>query len=180
MSWSVGPWSGSPTSEVGRRIPAAGTVGEAIATGRPVLRRNFAATEQPPPSANYAIFEEVMDAPILSFGETLGVLGVCSLEPDRFDESDVRLIEGFASLASVALRNAEAFEESTRQTQVERGFYRIASVLSEPLSAEATLDAVAQAAAEALGGESAAVLRSGGDDLELAGAHSLDPVSRPI
>ncbi len=165
---------GLPESEVGRRIPAAGTVGEAIATGRPVLRRNFAATEQPPPTANYAIFEEVMDAPILSFGETLGVLGVCSLERDRFDESDLRLIEGFASLASVALRNAEAYEESTRQTQVERGFYRIASVLSEPLSAEATLDAVAQAAAEALGGESAAVLRSSGDDLELAGAHSLD------
>ena len=165
---------GLPESEVGRRLPAAGTVGEAIATGRPVLRRNYAATEQPPPTANYAVFEEVMDAPILSFGETLGVLGVCSLEPDRFDESDLRLIEAFASLASVALRNAEAYEESTRQTQVERGFYRIASVLSEPLSAEATLDAVAQAAAEALGGESAAVLRSSGDDLELAGAHSLD------
>jgi PAS domain S-box-containing protein len=166
---------GLPESEVGRRMPAAGTVGEAIATGRPVLRRNYAATEQPPPTANYAVFEEVMDAPILSFGEPLGVLGVCSREPDRFDESDLRLIEAFASLASVALSNAEAYEESTRQTQVERGFYRIASVLSEPLSAEATLDAVAQAAAEALGGESAAVLRSGGDDLELAGAYSLDP-----
>ena len=165
---------GLPESEVGRRIPAAGTIGEALETSRPVLRRNFAATERPPPTANYAVFEEVMNAPILSFGETLGVLGVCSREPNRFDESDLRLIEAFASLASVALRNAEAYEESTRQTQVERGFYRIASVLSEPLSAEATLDAVAQAAAEALGGESAAVLRSSGDDLELAGAHSLD------
>ena len=116
-----------------------------------------------------------MDAPILSFGETLGVLGVCSREPDRFDESDLRLIEAFASLASVALRNAEAYEESTRQTQVERGFYRIASVLSEPLSAEATLDAVAQAAAEALGGDSAAVLRSRRGRPRLAGAHDLGP-----
>ena len=165
---------GLPESDVGRRIPVAGTIGEAIASGKPVLRRNFAATEQPPPTANYAVFEEAMDAPILSFGETLGVLGVCSREPDRFDESDLRLIEAFASLASVALRNAEAYEESTRQTRVERGFYRIASVLSEPLSAEATLDAVAQAAAEALGGDSAAVLRSDGDELELAGAHGLD------
>ena len=165
---------GLPESEVGRRIAAAGTIAEAITTGRPVLRRDFAATEQPTPTANYAVFEEVMDAPIQSFGETLGVLGVCSREPNRFDESDLRLIEAFASLASVALRNAEAYEESTRQTQVERGFYRIASVLSEPLSAEATLDAVAQAAAEALGGQSVAVLRSGGDDLALAGGHSLD------
>jgi PAS domain S-box-containing protein len=165
---------GLPESQVGRRIPVAGTIGEAITTGRPVLRRDYAATELPPPTEYYAIFDEVMDAPILSFGETLGVLGVCSREADRFDESDLRLIEGFASLASVALRNAEAYEESTRQTQVERGFYRIASVLSEPLSAEATLDAVAQAAAEALGGESAVVLRSSGEDLQLAGAYSLD------
>ena len=165
---------GLPESEVGRRIPAEGTIGEAISSGKPVLRRNFAATEEPPPTVNYAIFEEVMAAPILSFGDTLGVLGVCSRDTDRFDESDLRLIEAFASLASVALRNAEAYEESTRQTRVERGFYRIASVLSEPLSAEATLDAVAQAAAEALGGDSAAVLRSDGDELELAGAHGLD------
>jgi PAS domain S-box-containing protein len=166
--------AGLPESEVGRRIPVAGTVGEAIESGKPFIRREFAATEQPPPTASYAAFEEVMDAPILSFGETLGVLGVCSREPGRFDESDLRLIEAFASLASVALRNAEAYEESTRQAQVERGFYRIASILSEPLSAEATLDAVAQASAEALGGDSAAVLRSDDDELELAGAHGLD------
>ncbi len=165
---------GLPESEVGRRILVAGAVGEAITTGRPVLRRDFATTEQPSPTVGYAIFDEVVAAPILSFGETLGVLGVFSREPNRFDESDLRLIEAFASLAAVALRNAEAYEESTRQTQVERGFYRIASVLSEPLSAEATLDAVAQAASEALGGESAAVLRSSGDDVQLSGAHSLD------
>ena len=116
-----------------------------------------------------------MDAPILSFGETLGVLGVCSRVPGRFDESALRLIEAFASLAAVALRNAETYEESIRQTQVERGFYRIASVLSEPLSAEATLDAVAQAAAEALGADSAAVLRSDEGELRLAGAHGLGP-----
>jgi GAF domain-containing protein/anti-sigma regulatory factor (Ser/Thr protein kinase) len=164
---------GLPESEVGRRVRAEGTVGEAIATGRPVLRRAFAATEQPPPAESYAAFEEVIDAPIMSFGETLGVIGVCSREADRFDEAALRLIEAFASLASVALRNAEAYEESTRQAQVQRGFYRIASVLSEPLSAKATFDAVAQAAAESLGAESAAVLRSDGGDLRLVGAFGL-------
>jgi PAS domain S-box-containing protein len=166
---------GLPESDVGRRISPEGTIGEAIASGQPVLRRDFAATEQPPPAASYAAFEEVVEAPILSFGETLGVLGVCSREPGRFDESALRLIEAFASLASVALRNAEAYEDSTRQAQVERGFYRIASVLSEPLSAEATLDAVAQAAAEALGADSAAVLRSHDGELRLAGDHELGP-----
>jgi PAS domain S-box-containing protein len=164
---------GLPETEIGRTIPIAGTIGEAIATGKPVLRREFAETEQPPPTGSYAEFAEVMDAPIFSFGEIRGVLGVCSRDPGRFEESDLRLIEAFASLASIALRNAEAYEESTRQTQVERGFYRIAAVLSEPLSEQETFVAVAQAAAEALGGDSAAVLRPAGHELELAGGYEL-------
>ncbi|MGZ8782454.1 MAG: GAF domain-containing protein, partial [Gaiellaceae bacterium] len=164
---------GLPESEIGHRVPAAGTIGEAISSGTPVLRRDFADTERPRPTGNYAAFAEVMDAPILSFGETRGVLGVYSREPGRFEESDLPLIEAFASLAAIALRNAELFEESTRQTQVERGFYRIAAVLSEPLTEQETLDAVAQAAAEALGADSAAVLRSAVGELELAGSYGL-------
>ena len=130
-----------------------------------MLRREFAETEQPLPTRTYTVFAEVMEAPIFSFGEIRGVLGVWSRDTGRFEESDLRLIEAFASLASIALRNAEAYEESVRQTRVERGFYRIAAVLSEPLSEQETLDAVAQAAAEALGGGSAAVLRPAGDEL---------------
>ncbi|MGH3072561.1 MAG: GAF domain-containing protein [Gaiellaceae bacterium] len=164
---------GLPEQEIGRTTPVAGTIGEAIASGTPVLRRRYAEAEQPPPARSYAEFAEVMVAPISSFGEIRGVLGVCSREAGRFEESDLRLIEAFASLASIALRNAEAYEESTRQTHVERGFYRIAAVLSESLSGQETLDAVAQAAAEALGGDSAAVLRAAGGELELAGSHDL-------
>ena len=79
--------------------------------------RSCGATSRPPSShrrtPNHAVFAEVMDAPIFSFGEIRGVLGVWSHEPRRFDEADLRLIEAFASLASVALRNAEVYEEST-------------------------------------------------------------------
>ena len=46
-------------------------------------------------------------------------------------------------------------------------------MLGEPISLEETLDAVAQAAADALGGSSAAVLMPGTDDLRLAGLHGL-------
>jgi PAS domain S-box-containing protein len=157
---------GLSETEVGRTVPLDDAIGQAIASGKPVLRQTPAAER------GSTEFAEELDAPISSFGEFRGVLGVRSREP-RFDESDLRLIEAFASLASIALRNAEAYEESERQAQVERGFYRIAAVLSEPLSADATLDAVAQAAADALGGSSAAVLRAVGGELELAGAHEL-------
>jgi signal transduction protein with GAF and PtsI domain len=48
-------------------------------------------------------------------------------------------------------------------------------VLSEPLSEQETVDAVAQAAAEALGGACAAVLRADVGGLELLGSFRLDP-----
>jgi PAS domain S-box-containing protein len=164
---------GLPAAEVGRTILPEGTHLEAIETRRPVLRRRFGETEQPPPSASFAVFAEVMDAPIAAAGEVRGVLGVCSLEHGRFGEDDLVLLDAFARLAAVALRNAEALEESRRQASVQRGFVRIASVLREPLSAEETVDAVAQAAAEALGGDAAAVLEPVGQSLRLAGAHEL-------
>ena len=93
-------------------------------------------------------------------GQTRGVLGVGSLDPTRvFTEADVDALATFATLASLALRNAESFEERERLARVESGFSRIASLLGEPVSLTATLDAVAQAAAEAFGGDLAAVLR---------------------
>ena len=57
-------------------------VGDAIATGKPVLRRGRA-TEQPQPGRTCAALPEVMDAPIFSFGEIRGALGVFSREAGR-------------------------------------------------------------------------------------------------
>ena len=164
---------GLPESELGREIAPDGTVGEAIAARRPVLRHDFARTEDPSPTASYRGFEEVMVAPIAVFDEVRGVLGVCSRTAGRFDEQGLELLEAFAALASLALRNAEAFEESSRQARIQRGFYRIASVLVEPLSLSATLDAVAQAAGEAFGAAFTAVVMPTGGVLRLAGGHEL-------
>ncbi len=88
-------------------------------------------------------------------------------------ERDAEVLEAFAGLASLALRNAETFTRSSRQARVQRGFYRIASVLGQSLSRAATLDAIAQAAADALGGAAAAVLMPTGRRLALAGSYQL-------
>ena len=164
---------GVPEWNVGRLIPPEGTIGRALESGSSVLTHDFARTEQPAPSPPYAVFDDVMCAPITWLGEARGVLGVCSREAGRFDEADVEMLEAFARLASLALHNAESFEERGRQAQVQRGFYRIAEVLGSPLSLSQTLDALAQAASEALGGASAAVLELQGDELRLAGSHAL-------
>ncbi len=80
--------------------------------------------------------------------------------------------------ADEAEDHGTAAPQTESMVQIERGFYRIAAVLSEPLSAAATLDAVAQAASESLGGDSAAVLRAAGGALELAGSHELPDALR--
>ncbi len=164
---------GVPEWNVGRQIPPDGTIGLALRSGKSVLKHDFATTEQPPPSPPYAVFSDVMSTPITWLGEARGVLGVCSREPGRFHESDIEVVEAFARFASLALHNAESFEERERQTQVQRGFYRVAEVLGSTLSRAETLDALAQAACDALGGDAALVLELQGDAVLLAGAHEL-------
>jgi two-component system, OmpR family, phosphate regulon sensor histidine kinase PhoR len=109
--------------------------------------------------------------PVIVGSRTIGALAVAMRTPRAFTQDELSQIQALAAEAGLALTRASA--DSTAQARLERGFYRIAAVLSEPLSAEATLDAVAQAASESLGGDSAAVLRVAGGALDLAGAYEL-------
>jgi len=164
---------GIPERNIGRLIPPEGTFGSVVASGRPILKREFATTEDPPPSEDYAVFAEVLDAPITWLGEVRGILGVCSREHGRFDAADLEVLDTFARLASLALHNAESFGERERQAQVQRGFYRIAEVLGSTLSLGETLNALAQAACDAFGGVAALVLEPRGERLYLTGSHEL-------
>jgi PAS domain S-box-containing protein len=150
-----------------------GVAAEAIRTGRPAIGDAYGDLADPVPHEAYAGFVGAIVAPMRWGEETQGVLGVGVRDERRLTPEDAEVLDAFAVLASLALRNAETFEERTRQARVERGFYRIASVLAQSLSLPQTLDAVAQAAAEALGGKFAAVLMPGTAALDLAGAYGL-------
>jgi PAS domain S-box-containing protein len=127
---------------------------------------------EPVPDLAYQGFASAISAQMTWSGERRGVLGVATRDPERrFGELERSLLETFAGLASLAVRNAASFEQSVRQARVQRGFYGIASALSEHLSQSATLDAVADAANEALGGSFTAVLMPGARGLELAASH---------
>jgi len=129
---------------------------------------------EPVEHAAYAGFASAISAPMTWSGERRGVLGVATRDSERqFGRLESDLLETFAGLASLAVRNAASFEQSVRQARVQRGFYGIASALAEPLSQPATLDAVAQAASEALGGSFAAVLMPSGPQLALAASYNL-------
>ena len=161
--------------------PALGLSGTALAGAGAVGAEDYGLIAAPVPNAAYDGFARALVAPMVWAGETRGVLGVGIRDVTRsFSEGDVELLEAFASLASLALRNAESFGERSRQARVQRGFYRIASLLGEPLSLAETYDAAAQAAAEALGGEFAAVLVRTPAGLGLVGGHALPDAVRSL
>ncbi len=127
---------------------------------------------EPVPDLAYQGFASATSAQMTWSGERRGVLGVATRDPERrFGELERSLLETFAGLASLAVRNAASFEQSVRQARVQRGLYGIASALSEHLSQSATLDAVANAANEALGGSFTAVLMPGARGLELTASY---------
>ena len=166
---------GLPGTLLGFEFPSElGLAGRAIARGRPVLSDDYRSLGQAIPHPVYEEFRGGMVAPMRWAGEVMGILGVGTRDSSRrFTQADAELLEAFANLAALALRNAESFAERSRQARIQRGFYRIAAVLVQPISREETFDALAQAASDALGGGSAAVLMPRDDDLRLAGLHGL-------
>ena len=151
-----------------------GLAGVAFRERRSVVSHDYREIADDFPSPVYESFKSALVAPMTVGGEVLGVLGVSSRDPGRrFDRADREAIEAFAGLATLAIRHAASFEERERRSRIERGFYLVASALAQPLSLDETVDAVAQAASEALGGSFGAVLMPDGDGLRLAGRYEL-------
>jgi PAS domain S-box-containing protein len=162
---------GLPEELIGYEFPVTrGLAAEALATGVPVIGADYANLANPVPHEAYNDFRGAIVAPMRWPGGTQGVLGVGARSERRFTQEDRDLLGAYAGLASLALANARAFDERTRQARIERGFFRIAAVLGQSLSLAETLDAVAQAANEALGGSFATVLMPRAGRLELAGS----------
>jgi two-component system phosphate regulon sensor histidine kinase PhoR len=167
---------GFDDSLVGFEFPAMrGLAGLAVREGRPLVAAEYDELGEPVPHEAYEGFTDAIVAPMRWSDEVQGVLGVGRRGDRPFDRREADVLEAFAGLASLALRNASTFTTSSRQARVQRGFYRIASLLGQSLSRAATLDAVAQAAADALGAPSSAVLMPHGERLALAGSHELPP-----
>jgi PAS domain S-box-containing protein len=150
--------TGSDPARVGTEEPA-DTLTTAAVTSRRVVRGSGALSG----------FAAVLVAPIEIRGEIRGVVSAFAREEAALSPSAEATLDAFASLASLALENAEAFEQRDRQTRVQRGFYKVAAALGQPLSFARTVDALGDAATDALGGSFAAVLLPDGGRLEVVG-----------
>jgi len=92
---------------------------------------------------------------------------------EQLTDGERMLVETVRYEIGAAVRTAALLASHARQARVQRGFYRIASLLGEPVSPAEAYDAAAQAATEALGGDSAAVLAAGAGGLAVVGGHDL-------
>jgi PAS domain S-box-containing protein len=162
---------------VGFEFPSdRGLAGRAIAEREPALSRDYADLPDAVPHRAYRGYVGAIVAPMIWSGEIRGVLGVGTLDRERtFTDSDAELLQAFATLAAIALRNAESFEERSRQARIQRAFYDIASVLAGPISHAETLRAVARAAAQALDASASALLMPTHGGLSLAAEYDLSP-----
>ncbi|HZO98323.1 MAG TPA: GAF domain-containing protein [Gaiellaceae bacterium] len=150
-----------------------GVAALALERGGPVAVETYGEAVHELPHAAYRDFDRVLAAPVSWGGEVRGVLGAgLRREGGRtFEPGALDLLEALAGLASLALAGEERSDERARQARIGAALGRIAALLSEPLSAAQTLDAAARAAADALGGEFAAVLLPEAGRLVVAGAH---------
>ena len=171
---------GLPRELVGTRVrDGRGLAGRAIAAGAAAVANEHGDLESSFPDPAYAGFRSAVAVPITWQGDTRGVLGVATRDPDRrFDRGDVELLDAFARFAALALANAESFEEHERNAQVQRAFYRIADMLAAPLSLPETLWALARAACEAVGAPSAVVLAATGGGFEIEASHGVSSERR--
>ncbi|MCZ4497314.1 MAG: hypothetical protein JWM25_1899, partial [Thermoleophilia bacterium] len=150
---------------VGQEVGLKGLAGRVVQSGVSQMTNEY---EGELGSDIHPVFRGVTRAiavPVRWQGDLRGVISVADRERTRvFVEHDQSLLEAFADLASLALHNAEAYSNHSRQARIQAGFYRISQVLSASLSRTATLAALAQAATEVLDGEWAMVI--GGDGVE--------------
>jgi len=99
----------NPRLSAGGRLPVGGGLwGKALLTGKTIVQTNV---DQ---ASDYDVFFEDagsrMCIPLISFGQTLGVLVLDSMSPDAFAALDRQTLESVADICATAIQNAQHVE----------------------------------------------------------------------
>ena len=149
------PCTASPASwSASSSLPTAASPGRRSREGRPALDDDYEQLAEAVPHAAYEGFRSAIVAPMRWADEVRGVLGVGTREPRP--ASTPRRRASCWRPSPTSRRSRCATPRASRSARARPGSSAAStgspSVLGQPLSLAATLDALAQAAAEALGG----------------------------
>ena len=162
----------------GLHIPVSqGVVGSVFRSGEPEL---VADTAQDPRylDGGGAAGASEMAAPLLIGGEVIGVLDAESQGAGAFGRADLEIFALFATHTAAVIHRVRTRAELERQRRVERQIIKATRALNATRDSALLLQVILQAAQEALGLESVALLipDRGGQDLVLRASVGYGPV----
>ena len=112
--------------------------------------------------------QSLLFAPIISNGETIGVITLSKNEPGGFTEDEEAFIIQLGSQAANALRNAKLYEELQQRLKQQSLLYQASAQIAESLDTEAVSLALADSLTFTVNADSALIYRY------LSSSHSLE------
>jgi diguanylate cyclase (GGDEF)-like protein len=94
--------------------PGEGVGGQVLKTGRPAITNAYQEDVRLPATSIAELMQTAIAVPMSWDGHLRGALSIGFSRMRRVSPSDMRLLEAFADLASVACRNAEAFRSAAQ------------------------------------------------------------------
>src|SRR6266508_1506649 len=169
--------AGAGTGEraVGVRASARlGIVGAVLRSRRAVTWDDYAADPTAVPAIKEIGVRSIVGVPIVVQGEIAATLTIGRLQVRPFDDNDVRDLEGLASHAAIALRNARISEQARRLESVSR------ELAAETGATSDVIRRIAQEMHEAYDTEFVLVTELRGETaVDLAGVGPAAPLSAP-
>lgn len=143
----VADW-GNKHSIVGHKLKLGeGMAGKVASTGQPLIVNDYAIWPGRVPHFEPDLFRAVVEVPLVSHSDILGVLYVTDDAKDReFVQRDVELLTLLASHAAIAIANAKAFEKSRSNFNELELLYRVNAKLNSALSLDDVLHVTLQEA----------------------------------
>ena len=139
-----------------------GLVGKVWETEAPLVVNNYPAWphRSPVPGLRDNTIRAVVGAPLKSEQGVIGIIGLAHTgESDRvFKDSDVRLLNGFAQLASIALDNAQLFAQAEQRTQQIEALYHADRELYRHLELTDVLQTLVDVAVDILKADKSSLL----------------------
>ncbi len=153
-----------------------GAMGRVAETHEPVIIPNY--QKWAGRSGQYALdpVQAVMVAPLLIENRLVGAIaGVHSDPRHEFGESDLRLLNLFASQAAIAIENARLYTAELRRTEEQRALLETLRALSGELEVGRVLHEVLVRAVELLGvtGGELAIYDEAANELVIAASHNM-------
>jgi GAF domain-containing protein/anti-sigma regulatory factor (Ser/Thr protein kinase) len=132
----------------------------------PFLTAGFEVPRDDAPDQRFVIREGVISSaiiPLMAAAETVGVMFVNYRTPQIFDSEQRNVIESFANLAAIAIRNARLFQSEDRRRQQAETLQEVARIVNSTLTREGVIDLVLEQLGKVIEYDSASVQLIQGD-----------------